>query len=71
VSDPLPRAIGNIVRAALAWQAIAFADRAASRRASVEQEECKARLFAAVESYKSARRAEKWDEEAPTKRKRT
>ena len=66
--DPVARAVANIVRAAVAWQDVAFRDRAAARRPGVEQEEAKARLFGAVEAWKAARKSERFAEEAPTAR---
>jgi hypothetical protein len=66
--DPVAVVVANIVKAAVGWAEVAIRDRAASRKPSVEQEECKARLFASVEAYKAARRAEKFEEERPTTR---
>jgi hypothetical protein len=66
--DPIAVAVANVVKAAFAWQELALRDRAASRRVGVEQQEAQARLFAAVEALKAARRADKFLEEQPTSR---
>ena len=65
-ADPVAVAVANVVKAAIAWRTTALRARAAGRLVSAEVSEAEGRVFAAVQAYEEARKAEKFVEEAPT-----